>query len=611
MSTPAEKLLNSACALAVAYGLRVFPVRVRDKRPATAHGFQDATTDPSKLSSWWSTAPYNIGIATGGGLVVLDVDTGNGKPGAETLAALERENGPLPTTWTATTGSGGKHFYFSCTDPALTVGVGFAPGLDYRGAGGYTVAPPSVHPSGGVYAWDPGRAPWECGLAALPDWLHGLMLERRKGKAPDPGPAEESAESWAERQRNAGMFRLACSLRSKGLSESALLAALLAENETRCVPPLTEKEIKTICGSVAKYRRGKATQQAADKVTAVSANDVPYAEPRWTLKPYIQRGKGTLIQGDPGAGKTVFACALAAHVSTGKALLDMPVQDSGPVLILSVEDDLSVLRGRLEQDGADLSKCIFLDGAAGLTLTSPEIEDAIRTHGAKLIIFDPLQAFLGAGVDMYRANETRPQLAALFEMCERNDCGCIILSHLGKSSADKSPVNRSLGSVDIPAAMRSVIQIIQDPTVKDQRIAVHVKSSNTSAGPSIVYQIVGRGGVEWRGYSRTTARDISRLERQMYTEKPGLDYEAEPLVKVFRQMKKDEPKRTAWTYDELAQKCLAVLGEVPYSGIGELRATINRLYQQLEERDGLSVTYGQFAGRNSSRGVKIVRAGNS
>ena len=124
--------------------LRVFPCN--GKTPATSHGCKDATTDPAQIAEWWGGgSAYNIAIATGGGIVVLDIDINHdaGKYGDETLADLEQKYGKLPDTWTCLTG-GGVHYYFACDDPALTVGAGFAPGLDYRGAGGYVIAPPSI-----------------------------------------------------------------------------------------------------------------------------------------------------------------------------------------------------------------------------------------------------------------------------------------------------------------------------------------------------------------------------------------------------------------------------------------------------------------------------------
>lgn len=136
----------------------------------------------------------------------------------------------------------------------------------------------------------------------------------------------------------------------------------------------------------------------------VKASVVTYEPPRWLIPPYFQRGKGTLIQGDNGSGKTAFMCAIAAHVSTGRPLLGIPIEGPGPVLILSVEDDLPILRGRIEANGGDLDKCYFLGNAADLTFNSPEVEAAIQRCQAVMVIFDPFQAFLGAKVDMFRAN---------------------------------------------------------------------------------------------------------------------------------------------------------------------------------------------------------------
>ena len=96
------------------------------------------------------------------------------------------------------------------------------------------------------------------------------------------------------------------------------------------------------------------------KPLLVRASDVPYEPPRWLIRPYLQKGKGTLIQADNGTGKTAFVCAIAAHVSTGKPLLGISVTTPGNVLLLSVEDDLPVLRGRIEASGGDLDKCHFV-----------------------------------------------------------------------------------------------------------------------------------------------------------------------------------------------------------------------------------------------------------
>ena len=598
----AEKLLKHARY----YGkmnLPVFPCWPMQKHPATTHGCKDATTDQAQIEAWWTGSYlYNVAMATGGGLVVLDVDIDHdaGKYGDETLKALEDQYGPLPDTWTCLTGGGGVHYYFHCDDPNLTVAAGFAPGLDYRGAGGYVIVPPSVHESGREYVWEVDHTPTNTALAPLPEWLHTLML---KGSKPAPAPRKEAPEKVAEGQRNQEMFKLAASLRSKGLTVEEITAAVTEANKGRCNPPLPDSEIRAICNSTGRYDRGKPKEQGnSPRPSIVRASQVPYEPPRWTIAPYIQRGKGTLVQADNGTGKTAFVCAIAAHVSTGRALLDIPVETPGNVLLLSVEDDLPVLRGRIEASGGDLDKCHFLTNAAGLSFTSPEVEQAVKQVQARLVIFDPLQAFMGAKVDMFRANETRPELAKLFEMCDRNDCACIIIAHTAKNTGDKSPVNRALGSVDIPAAMRSVLQIIENPENECERIVVHVKCSNAPKGRSIAYTIGDRGGVQWIGFHPMTADDLTAVVKR---KEKGIPYENEPLVQVFNQLITDRPGGGFWSYSDLKSEGAKILGFPPYTDINDLRQRLDGgLAREMQSHDGLIVTHSA-RGKGNVRGVRV------
>lgn len=335
----------------------------------------------------------------------------------------------------------------------------------------------------------------------------------------------------------------------------------------------------------------------------VQASTVPYEKPRWTLAPYFQRGKGTLIQGDNGTGKTAFMCAIAAHVSTGRPLLGLPVEAPGNVIMLSVEDDLPILRGRIEADGGDLDKCHFMTNAAGLTFTSPEIEAAIRQVHAKLIVFDPFQAFLGAGVDMFRPNETRPQLAKLFETCDRNDCACGIIAHTVKSVWDKSPVNRALGSVDIPAAMRSILHLIRNPDNEEECIMVHIKCSNAPKGKSIAYTIGDRGGVIWQDFVDLTAEDLTIITKRR---EKGVPYEREPLVQVFNQLITDKPGGGFWSYEDVKSIGAKLLGFPPFYSTADLKTKLSGpLLRELQQNDGLIVTVGHRS--KGARGIRIER----
>ena len=343
------------------------------------------------------------------------------------------------------------------------------------------------------------------------------------------------------------------------------------------------------------------------KPALIRACDIPYEPPKWLIAPYFQIGKGNLIQGDPGAGKTAFMCAVAAHVTTGRDLMGISVEEPGDVLFLSVEDDLPVLRGRFEANGGDLTKCHFMTNAAGLTFNSPEVEAAIQQIHAKMVVFDPFQAFLGASVDMFRSNETRPEMAKLFDMCERHGCACVIIAHMSKGNRDKSPVNRALGSVDIPASMRSILQLTRNPDDEDECVMVHVKSSNAPKGRSLAYTIGDRGGVHWKGFSPMTAEDLNIVAKR---KEKGVPYENEPLVQVFNQLITDKPGGGFWSYSDLKSVGAQILGFPPYADINDLRKKLDGgLARELQANDGLIVTHSE-KGKGNVRGIRIEQYKN-
>jgi putative DNA primase/helicase len=216
------------------------------------HGCNSATTDETLLRDWWRRAPNaNCGIATGeaSGLWVLDVDVDKG--GDETLAALERRHGPLPETVEQITGSGGRHLLFSWV-PGLKNDVEFLPGLDVRTDGGLIVAAPSIHVNGRRYALEVDHHPDEVTIAPAPDWLIDLI--RQAGASGRAGKQKAPAdEPIPEGQRNERLFQAGCAMRRRGMSETAILAGLLAENTERCQPPLSSEEVSRIATSCARY----------------------------------------------------------------------------------------------------------------------------------------------------------------------------------------------------------------------------------------------------------------------------------------------------------------------------------------------------------------------
>jgi bifunctional DNA primase/polymerase-like protein len=159
-------------------GYQAFPLKPRSKDPATRRGFYDATSNLATLRRYFGGFhPYNIGIRTGipSGIFITDVD---GPKGAESLAQLEAEHGPLPTTRVSTTGKG-KHFWFIARTEIPCSISKVAPGIDIKADGGYIVAPPSIHPNGSTYSWE-NDAP----LVDAPEWLVKLAIQKPTKAAP-------------------------------------------------------------------------------------------------------------------------------------------------------------------------------------------------------------------------------------------------------------------------------------------------------------------------------------------------------------------------------------------------------------------------------------------
>jgi Bifunctional DNA primase/polymerase, N-terminal/Primase C terminal 1 (PriCT-1) len=229
-----SELVQAAALEYCGLGWRVFALN--GKTPlAGSRGCKDASDDPSTIASWPENC--NVGIATGGDLVVLDVD----EDGGDTLAELEREQGELPETVSAVTG-GGQHYYFASRAPIRNSAGKLGGGLDVRGEGGYVVAPPSVHPGGRTYAWD--NPPGCTKLAPLPEWLERLLAERENGRARPPSEWRQLVRNGvSEGQRNDATARLAGHLLARSVDAEVTLELLLAWNRQRNCPPLPHAEV--------------------------------------------------------------------------------------------------------------------------------------------------------------------------------------------------------------------------------------------------------------------------------------------------------------------------------------------------------------------------------
>lgn len=241
----------------------------------------------------------------------------------------------------------------------------------------------------------------------------------------------------------------------------------------------------------------------------IRMSDIQPEEVQWLWYPYIPLGKLTVIQGDPGEGKTTFVLAMIAALTKGEALPEREPLDPVNILYQTAEDGLAdTIRPRLDALGADCSRVLVIDESKReLSLSDERIRQAMEETGAKLLVLDPLQAYLGAEVDMHRANEVRPILKRLGAVAEQMGCAVILIRHLNKMQGQKSG-HRGMGSVDFQAAARSVLLVGRTKEDPQLRIVVPDKSSLAPEGESIAFALDPEQGFQWKGYCAYNAEEL-------------------------------------------------------------------------------------------------------
>jgi len=253
----------------------------------------------------------------------------------------------------------------------------------------------------------------------------------------------------------------------------------------------------------------KNAEEKPDTLKLIRMSEIATEAIKWLWYPYIPFGKITVIQGDPGDGKTTAVLAIAAAVTTGKPLPESK-ETIGPVAVIfqTAEDGLGdTIKPRLEQAGADCERVIVIDETdKALSLLDKRIETALLQTGAKLLILDPLQAYLGADVDMHRANEIRPVLKRISTIAEQTGCAVVVVGHLNKGT-NKSQY-RGLGSIDIQAAARSVITVGRVKGKQYVRAIAQGKNNLAPEGRTIGFELDPDTGFKWTGVLEMTIDDL-------------------------------------------------------------------------------------------------------
>ena len=245
-------------------------------------------------------------------------------------------------------------------------------------------------------------------------------------------------------------------------------------------------------------------------VPVMKMSEIEETVVQWLWYPFIPFGKVTLIQGNPGKGKTWLAMAIAAYCTNGKELPNaLPIEPFN-VLYQTAEDGIAdTIKPRLAKCGADMTRVRFInEDEKQLSMTDDRIEKAIRQNNVRLMIMDPIQAYLGANVDMNRANEIRPLFPHLSTIAERTGCAIVLIGHLNKSSGSQSDY-RSLGSIDIAAAVRSILFVekVEKEKEQDIRVVYQQKDSLAKKENPVAFSL-GEEGLKWLGEYDISIEDL-------------------------------------------------------------------------------------------------------
>lgn len=245
------------------------------------------------------------------------------------------------------------------------------------------------------------------------------------------------------------------------------------------------------------------------KLKMIRMSEVQSQEIEWLWYPFIPYGKLTIIQGDPGDGKTTMVLNLAAKLSKGEALDEnMKVTEPANVIYQTAEDGLAdTVKPRLELAGADCERIIVIDESdKSLSMVDERLEQAIVRTGARLLILDPIQAYLGGGMDMNRANEARDMTKKLGALAEKTKCAIILIGHMNKASGNKAAY-RGMGSIDFFAVARSVLLVGRVEGESNTRAVVQIKNNLAAFGHPKAFAL-SEDGFKWLGDYEITVDEV-------------------------------------------------------------------------------------------------------
>jgi hypothetical protein len=453
------------------------------------------TGDLAMLSPHWQNA--NVGLVTGAssGIVVLDIDQHDPtSDGEESLRQLQIEYGELPTTVQVLTGRG-RQLYFRHPGGEVKGAVGIRPGLDLRADGNYVVAPGSTHQNGKRYEFEVSHHPDDTPLAEIPQWL--LILQEEK----KPGQAETRLvipEQITEGSRHVLLFKLACSLRERGLLEESISQALLTENALRCTPPLEKEEALGIAIDVCKryssgdFNRRTAAEMVKDRAVkvfkAVPFSQIAPKQVEWLIQGHVPVKGITLVSAMPKFGKSFIGAHMAVCLASGLRLFGVyETKQTEKILLVNLEDDPStVTRARLDAflraealDETILNQIVTIEDQFCFD-NDPDRQSFrtfIQNEGIKVMILDPFLDFAGTA-KVRDETEIGVLLGFLRALTKEFGIAVVFMHHESKNrSSYDNPASFSLGSVQFDR-VRDVGMYLSRENDINEPLSIQIKVSS-------------------------------------------------------------------------------------------------------------------------------------
>lgn len=302
-----------------------------------------------------------------------------------------------------------------------------------------------------------------------------------------------------------------------------------------------------------------ATQTSNARLELIKASEIEPKKIEWLWYPFIPYGKVTLLQGDPGDGKSTFMLTIAALLTRGEPL---PFTETGkpptPISVIyqTTEDDADdTIVPRFIKANGDRERLLFIsEKESPLTFDDGRILSAIRETGARVLILDPLSSYIG-DCQINAANEVRPRFNCLIRIAKETGCAIVIINHLNKMFGTKA-IYRTPGSIDIVGAVRSALLIGRNGDNEDERILVQQKANLAPTGMAIVFS-VGEDGIRFIEQTEKTADELLSMLPQKSGGRPNVKTDA--AVRLLSELLSDGEEHEA-------SECESKLSEANISG---------------------------------------------